>query len=103
MTNILGNPPSSVLENLHLLEADLDSKIPFKKLDKNLLLATWNIRSFGSLTRKWNSEEDDSPKRDLHSILCIAAIIKRFDVIAIQEVRANIRALRDTLKILGDH
>ncbi|WP_289021637.1 endonuclease/exonuclease/phosphatase family protein [uncultured Salegentibacter sp.] len=103
MTNITRNPPSSVLENLQLLEADLDSKIPFKKLDKNLLIATWNIRSFGSLTRKWSSEEDDSPKRDLHSILCIAAIIKRFDVIAIQEVRANIRALRDTLKILGNH
>ncbi len=103
MTTILSNPPSSVLENLQLLESDLDSKIPFKKLDKNLLIATWNIRSFGSLTRKWNSDNEDSPKRDLHSILCIAAIIKRFDVIAIQEVKANIRALRDTLKVLGNY
>ncbi|MDT0641250.1 endonuclease/exonuclease/phosphatase family protein [Zunongwangia sp. F363] len=103
MTKIYNDPPSFVLKNLQLLEADLDSKIPPKKLDRNLLIATWNIRAFGNLTRKWRSDEEDSPKRDLHSILCIAAIIKRFDVIAIQEVRANIRALRDTLKILGDN
>ncbi|MDT0678631.1 endonuclease/exonuclease/phosphatase family protein [Autumnicola musiva] len=103
MTKIYSDPPSFVLENLQLLEADLDSKIPSKKLDRNLLIASWNIRAFGNLTRKWKSNEDDSPKRDLHSILCIAAIIKRFDVIAIQEVKANIRALRDTMKILGNH
>lgn len=101
MTTILSNPPSFVSDNLKLLEADLDAKIPSKKLDKNLLIASWNIRAFGDLTRKWKSEEDDSPKRDLQSILCIAAIIKRFDVIAIQEVKANIRALRDTMKVLG--
>ena len=34
---------------------------------------------------------------------CIAEILSRFDVIAIQEVKANLRALRDTLKLLGDH
>ncbi|MGJ8667061.1 MAG: hypothetical protein ACSHW7_11875 [Patiriisocius sp.] len=51
--------------------------------------------------KKWDSDEDDSPKRDLHSILCIAEIISRFDVIAIQEVKDNIRALRYTLKVLG--
>ena len=48
------------------------------------------------------SKEGDSPRRDLHSVHCIAEILRRFDVIAIQEVKSNIRALRDTLKILGD-
>ena len=67
------------------------------------MIGTWNIRAFGNLTRKWQSNDDDSPKRDLHSIHCIAEIIKRFDVIAIQEVKANIRALRDTLKLLGNN
>lgn len=101
MISITDTPPTEVLDNLNMLKADLNSKIPSKKLDKNLLIATWNIRAFGNLTRKWDSDDDDSPKRDLHSILCIAEIISRFDVIAIQEVKDNIRALRDTLKILG--
>jgi len=101
MNSITDIPPIEVLENLDLLRSDLESKIPPKKLDQNLLIASWNIRAFGNLTRKWDSDENDSPKRDLHSILCIAEIIKRFDVIAIQEVKDNIRALRDTLKILG--
>src|SRR5699024_8814861 len=103
MPTIYDTPPEEVIQNLEMLKADLDQKIPFKKLDQNLIIATWNIRVFGNLTRKWESDDRDSPKRDLHSILCIAEIIGRFDVIAIQEVRANIRALRDTLKILGDN
>ena len=89
MNSITDIPPIEILENLDLLRSDLGSKIPP------------NIRAFGNLTRKWDSDENDSPKRDLHSILCIAEIIKRFDVIAVQEVKDNIRALRDTLKILG--
>ncbi|ASO04602.1 endonuclease/exonuclease/phosphatase family protein [Arenibacter algicola] len=101
MNSITDIPPIEVLENLDLLRSDLESKIPPKKLDQNLLIASWNIRAFGNLTRKWDSDENDTPKRDLHSILCIAEIIKRFDVIAVQEVKDNIRALRDTLKILG--
>src|SRR5690606_6954868 len=101
MISINDIPPSAVQDNLNVLKADLDSKIPSKKLDKNLLIATWNISAFGNLTRKWNSDDDDSPKRDLHSVLCIAEIIRRFDVIALQEVKDNLRALRDTLKVLG--
>jgi endonuclease/exonuclease/phosphatase family metal-dependent hydrolase len=101
MPSITDNPSKEITENIKNLVNDLDGKIPPKKLDKNLLIASWNIRAFGNLTRKWKSNQDDSPKRDLHSVLCIAEIIKRFDVIAIQEVKSNIRALRDTLKILG--
>ena len=103
MNTIEERPPQEVIENLNLLKADLNLKIPSKKLDRNLLIATWNIRAFGNLTRKWDSDDSDSPKRDLHSILCIAEIIKRFDVIAVQEVKDNIRALRDTLKVLGSN
>lgn len=103
MPTIFDIPPQEVQQNLELLKSDLDLKLPFKKLDKNLIIGSWNIRAFGNLTRKWDSDETDSPKRDLHSVLCIAEIIKRFDVIAIQEVKANIRALRDTLKVLGEN
>jgi endonuclease/exonuclease/phosphatase family metal-dependent hydrolase len=103
MKTILDTPTHETLNNLQLLSKDLDAKIPAKKLDKNLLIATWNIRAFGDITRKETSDTKDSPKRDFHSILCIAEIIKRFDVIALQEVKGNIKALRDTLKVLGNN
>lgn len=100
MPKITDNPPSYVTDDLAQLRTHLD-KLPSKAVDQNLLIATWNIRHFGDLTEKWNSDENDSPKRDLHSLLCIAEIVKRFDVIAIQEVRANVKALRHLLKVLG--
>ncbi|MBJ7882913.1 endonuclease/exonuclease/phosphatase family protein [Gelidibacter salicanalis] len=103
MATILDAPPDDIQMNINLLNKDLDAHLPFKEIDRNLLIATWNIRAFGNYTRKWKSEEEDSPKRDMHSILCIAAIIKRFDVIAVQEVKANIRGLRDVMKLLGSH
>ena len=58
----------------------LDEELPAKELDRNLLIATWNIRAFGGLTEKWHSTEVDTLKRDLHSLLCIAEIVSRFDV-----------------------
>ncbi len=103
MSTIYDPLPLEVQDNLAKLKADLDDKIPSKELDKNLLIASWNIRAFGNLTREWMSKESDSPRRDLHSIFCIAEILRRFDVIAVQEVKSNLRALRDTLKLLGDN
>lgn len=93
MSQITAQISSQIQTELQNLNFDLDAKIPAKKLDKNLLIATLNIRAFGDLTKKWESEGDDSPKRDFHSISCIVEIIKRFDVIAAQEVKGNIRAL----------
>ena len=103
MSTIYDPLPLEVQENLAKLKGDLDEKIPSKELDRNLLIASWNIRAFGNLTREWMSKESDSPRRDLHSIFCIAEILRRFDVIAVQEVKSNLRALRDTLKLLGDN
>ena len=74
---------------------------PPKALDRNLLIATWNLRAFGGLTEKWQAAQNDSPKRDLHALRCIAEIVSRFDVVAVQEVRANLKALRHLLKALG--
>ena len=102
-STIYDDLPIEVAQNLAELREDLDAKVPFKELDRNLLIATWNIRGFGNFTRKWKSDEKDSPRRDLHSIFCIAEILSRFDVIAVQEVKGNLRALRDTLKLLGDN
>ena len=87
MKHILDTPSAATLEDLKLLSEDLDLKIPPKVLDKNLLIATWNIRAFGDITEKECSAAKDRPKRDFQSLLCIAEIIKRFDVIAIQEIK----------------
>ncbi len=88
-------------EDLDSLGSALDEEIPPKK-DDNFLIATWNIRSYASLTRKWTAAQSDSPKRDLRGLRAIIEILSRFDVIAIQELKGNLRALRDTLKFLGD-
>lgn len=101
MHKITETPPQYIIDELLQLNVDLNNDIP-KKDENNLLIATWNLRHFGELTGKWKAEVKDSPKRDLHSLLCIIEIIKRFDVIAVQEVKGNIKCLRDTMKVLGE-
>ncbi|GAB4442636.1 MAG: hypothetical protein Kow00120_11600 [Anaerolineae bacterium] len=103
MPQITDPPPPEIKAELDELRAALDNDIPEKALDRNLLIATWNIRAFGDFTEKWQSEDGDSPKRDLQSLLCIADIVSRFDVIALQEVRGDLKCLRHMLKRLGPH
>lgn len=102
MPELLSTPPLGVIDAINLLNIDLDKSIP-KKTSKNLLIATWNIREFGDLTEEWSAKNNAVPKRDLESLLCIIEIIKRFDIIAIQEVQDNIKCLRDTMNTLGDN
>jgi endonuclease/exonuclease/phosphatase family metal-dependent hydrolase len=99
---ITDTPPEPVREDLRLLESALDDALPPRVLDRSLLIGTWNLRHFGGLTEKWRSESGDSPKRDLQSVLTIAEIVRRFDVVALQEVRGDLKALRHTMKALGD-
>jgi endonuclease/exonuclease/phosphatase family metal-dependent hydrolase len=102
MPTITDPAPAKVRAELEKLRARLDETIPAKRLDENLLIATWNLRAFGGLTDKWTASTGDTPKRDLRSVRSIAEIISRFDVIAIQEVRGDIKALRNLLRVLGD-
>lgn len=99
---VTDTPTEPVLADLKRLRSALDREIPERTMDHNLLIGTWNIRAFGGLTSKWQAGPDDSPMRDLHSIRCIAEILSRFDVVAIQEVKGRLRALRHTLKALND-
>ena len=101
MPDSIDQLPPDIKSELNDLRVALDDKIPPKILDRNLLIATWNLRAFGDLTEKWRSSEDDVPKRDLQSLLCIAEVVSRFDVIALQEVRDNLKSLRHMLKALG--
>lgn len=101
MPTLADLPPPEVQSDIEALRAHLDAILPSKCLDENLLIATWNLRGFGSLTREWTAGERDSPKRDLRGLLAIGEIVRRFDVIAIQEVKGDLRALRDLMKWLG--
>jgi endonuclease/exonuclease/phosphatase family metal-dependent hydrolase len=96
------NPPAAVVAERDVVNTAVAAAVPAKKVGQNLLIATWNLRAFGNLTKRYESRPGDSPKRNFRDIHCIAAVISHFDVVAIQEVRGNIRALRNLLKVLGD-
>jgi endonuclease/exonuclease/phosphatase family metal-dependent hydrolase len=101
MPSITDPPPPEIAAELAELRAQLDQDIPRKILDHNILIATWNLRAFGELTENWKAEPGDTPKRDLHALRCIAEIVSRFDVIAVQEVRGTLKCLRHMLKWMG--
>lgn len=86
--------PKVVVEDIVRLQRRIvSSKLPEKVVDKNLLIGSWNIRNFGRIHKEW-SENQDSPKRNLRAMVYIAEIVRRFDVIAIQEAKADTSALR---------
>ena len=75
-----------IIDGLQRLREQLDAEISARSLEKTLRLATWNIREF------------DSPAygpRVSDAFYFIAEIISRFDLVAVQEVRLNLDALRD--------
>lgn len=88
--------------DIRRLAGHLDAQLPARQPGRNLLIATWNLRAFASLTRKWTAAGRDSPKRDLRGLRAIGEIVRRFDVIALQEVKGDLRALRDLMRWLGD-
>jgi len=88
---------------METLRQSLDAAVPPKRAtNRNLLIGTWNIKAFSSLTQKWTASNNDSPKRDRRALWAITEIISRFDVIAVQEIKGNLRALRTMMKTLGD-
>lgn len=99
MPEITDPLPQAVTDDLGRLGQAM-AHVPVKAAG-NLLIATWNIRAFGDLTQKWASDDGDSPRRDLHAAVLIAEILSRFDVVAVQEVKSNLRALRHVLKKMG--
>ena len=98
----LSTTPLQVRSEMEALRVHLDQKIPQKReASRNLLIATWNIRKFGDLSEVWNSGQTSKVKRDWRGLWAITEILSRFDVIALQEVTGNLKALRTLLKTLG--
>lgn len=86
--------PRHVVEDIARLRRRLDSSnVPPRRSDHNLLIGTWNIRNFGRVHRSWD-ENPNSPKRNLRAMACIAEVVRRFDVIAIQEVKRDTSGIR---------
>ena len=81
--------------------AALADVVPPKRSD-NLLIGTWNVRAFNRLTSEWRSKTGDSPVRDLSNVQCIAETLRRFDVVAVQEVGSTGEALLAAMAYLGD-
>lgn len=97
------DPPPGVVAETARLNSVLDEVVPAKATGNNLLIGTWNLRALGGLTKAWETAEGASPKRNFADVAHIATIISRFDVVAVQEVRGDLRALRHVFKALGDH
>lgn len=76
------------------LRKGLSEAIPEKTLNRNLLVATWNLRDFGG--KRLNPEP-----RLGESFYYIAEIMSRFDLIAVQEVNENLRDLERLMDVLG--
>ncbi|MCC6982225.1 MAG: endonuclease/exonuclease/phosphatase family protein [Bauldia sp.] len=92
--------PAAVRSEMAALRADLDQVIPPKRQTaRNLLIGTWNLKAFGSHQDNWTAK--GSPTRDVRALWAIVEIISRFDVVAIQEAKGDLKALRTTLKTLG--
>jgi len=78
---------SRIAANLLKLREQLNRDIPPKTDAGSMLIATWNIRKFND-------------KRREESLHYIAEIISRFDLVAVQEVSADMAGLERLMKLL---
>jgi len=74
------------------LRRALARELPPKSVDRNLLLATWNIRELGNTKFGGRLPE---------AIYYIAEVISAFDLVAVEEVRGDVTAFRHVMSLLG--
>ena len=85
MSFVITDPAANdVNDEIAKLSTALDNVIP-KKQARNLLVGTWNIRAFDRATPQWRTAAGDSPIRDPSNVLCMAEIVRRFDVVAVED------------------
>lgn len=87
-------PPDTVIEAeerlalMRLMDGHPSGhRIPRREVDENVILATWNIKHF-------------SEKKSWRSLKYIADIVERFDIVAIQEIKSDLRGLAKLQEIL---
>lgn len=79
------------IENLLVLRAGLREKIASRKTDRNLLIASWNIKEFGHTTQRLPE-----------AFFYMAEIIDSFDLVVVQEVKTGLQDLYLLMQLLGD-
>ena len=83
--------PQRAAQGLLSLRGQLE-ELPKKVLAPAFLIGTWNLREFDN--KKYGH-------RMKESYLYIAEIISHFDIVALQEIRSDLHALKELKKILG--
>lgn len=78
--------------NLQILKQGMTDHVPNKKVDTNLLLASWNLKNFGRI--KYRTAE---------SLYYISEIINAFDIVSIQEINSDLDHFKKVMKVLGSH
>lgn len=86
------NMKRRTIVKLKELHQGIKANIPAKKVDQNLMLASWNIKNLGKIIQ-----------RTPESLFYMAEIMNAFDIIAIQELNSNISDFKKIVKILGSH
>jgi endonuclease/exonuclease/phosphatase family metal-dependent hydrolase len=79
------------LQNLLVLRAGLDAQIVPRRAEKNLLVASWNIKEFGH-----------TKQRLPEAFFYTAEIMSRFDLVVVQEVKGSLKDLYILDRLLGD-
>ena len=52
MPQIVDPLPQDLVASFAQLSGELDAVVPPRQLDRNILVATWNLRAFGGVTRE---------------------------------------------------
>jgi hypothetical protein len=92
--------PGDVAAEVAALARALARVVPAKS-PGNLLIGTWNVRAFDRVSPVWRSASGASPIRDLSNVAAIAEIVRRFDVVAVQEIRRSAQAFLAMMTVLG--
>jgi hypothetical protein len=64
MPEVADPPPKEVVTDLAGLHSEPDDQergVPVKALDRNLLIASWTVRTIGHLTKKWETTSGHFP------------------------------------------
>ncbi len=69
-------------------------RFPNKKTSESLILGTWNIRNF-------DDDRFNYGPRTKESLYYIAEILSRFDIVAVQEICADLAPFKNLMRLLG--
>lgn len=78
------------IDGLLRLKDGLDARVPARRTEANILIASWNLKEFGH-----------TEQRLPEAYFYIAEILSRFDLVAVQEVKSTLKDLDIIMRILG--